>query len=199
MIFDSETLVIVEWIAAALGVVNISLLIFRSVWNYPFGIAMVALYIFVFLEKRLYAESGLQVFFILAQLWGWYLWVKVEGDDDRVPVRWLDGWSRAVWIVVTAGVSLNLGWVMYSFTNAAMPYADSAIAGASVAAQILLAYRRIENWLIWIAVDVASVGLYINRELYPTAGLYGGFLVLSLIGLKEWIATEKRARAAVEG
>jgi len=196
MVLDSETLLIIEWIAAALGVVNISLLIFRSVWNYPFGIAMVALYIFVFLEKRLYAESALQVFFILAQAWGWWLWLKVGGEDDRVPVRWLDWLSRAVWITVTAAVSVNLGWVMHSFTNAALPYADAGIAGASVAAQILLAYRRIENWLLWIAIDVASIGLYINRELYPTAGLYGGFLVLSLIGLREWIAAEKRAREA---
>lgn len=197
MIFDSDTLSIVEWIAAALGVINISLLIFRSVWNYPFGIAMVALYIFVFLEKRLYAESALQVFFILAQLWGWWLWVKVGGEDDRVPVRWLDWLSRAVWVMVTAAVSVNLGWMMHSFTNAAMPYADAGIAGASVAAQILLAYRRIENWVLWIAIDVAAIALYIDRGLYPTAGLYGGFLVLSLIGLREWITAEQRAREAV--
>ena len=196
MVLDSETLLIIEWIAAALGVVNISLLIFRSVWNYPFGIAMVILYIVVFYQERLYAEAGLQVFFILAQLWGWWLWLKVGGEDDRVPVRWLDWLSRGVWVMVTAAVSVNLGWAMHSFTNAALPYADSAIAGASVAAQILLAYRRIENWVLWIVIDVAAVALYIDRGLYPTAGLYGGFLVLSLIGLKEWIEAEQRSRVA---
>ncbi len=196
MILDSQTLLIVEWIAATLGVINISLLIFRSVWNFPFGIAMVALYIFVFYEERLYAEAGLQVFFILAQAWGWWMWIRVGGEDNRVPVRWLDWPSRAVWLMVTAAVSVNLGWVLYRFTNAVLPYADSAIAGASVAAQILLGFRRIENWLIWIAIDVASIALYINRGLYPTAGLYGGFLVLSLIGLREWITAEQRARAA---
>jgi nicotinamide mononucleotide transporter len=196
MVLDAETLLVIEWVAAALGVINISLLIFRSVWNFPFGIAMVVLYIFVFFEKRLYAEAGLQVFFVLAQAWGWWLWIKVGGEDDRVPVRWLDWLSRGVWVMVTAAVSVNLGWAMHSFTNAALPYADAAIAGASVAAQILLAYRRIENWVLWIAIDVAAVALYINRGLYPTAGLYGGFLVLSLIGLKEWIEAEQRARVA---
>ena len=196
MTFDGDTLRVIEWIAAGLGVINISLLIFRSVWNFPFGIAMVALYVFVFFEERLYAEAGLQVFFILAQLWGWWLWVKVGGEDDRVPVRWLDWLSRALWLTATAAISLNLGWVMHRFTDAVLPYADAAIAGASVAAQILLAYRRIENWLVWIAIDVASVTLYIDRGLYPTAGLYGGFLVLSLIGLKEWIAAERAARVA---
>jgi nicotinamide mononucleotide transporter len=196
MVLDSQTLLVIEWTAAALGVINISLLIFRNVWNFPFGIAMVVLYIFVFYEERLYAEAGLQVFFILAQAWGWYLWIKVGGDDDRVPVRWLDWLSRGVWVMVTAAVSVNLGWVMHSYTNAVLPYADAGIAGASVAAQILLAYRRIENWILWIVIDIASITLYIDRGLYPTAGLYGGFLVLSLIGLREWIAAEQRARVA---
>ena len=191
-----QWMVTLEWTAAGLGVINIALLIFRSVWNYPFGIAMVALYIFVFWEERLYAEAALQVFFILAQAWGWWLWIKVGGEDNRVPVRWLDWQSRVVWATVTAAVSLNLGWVMYRFTDAVMPYADSAIAGASVAAQILLAFRRIENWVLWIVIDVVSILVYINRGLYPTAGLYGGMLVMSLIGLREWIVSTRQGRTA---
>jgi len=191
-----QWMVTLEWTAAGLGVLNIALLIFRSVWNYPFGIAMVALYIFVFWEERLYAEAALQVFFILANAWGWWLWLKVGGEDNRVPVRWLDWPSRVVWATVTAALSLNLGWVMYRFTDAVMPYADSAIAGASVAAQLLLAFRRIENWILWIVIDVASILVYINRGLYPTAGLYGGMLVMSLIGLREWIVSTRQPQAA---
>lgn len=188
----TEWMSALEWAAAGLGLVNIALLVFRNVWNYAFGIASVAIYVFVFWESRLYAESALQVFFILAQAWGWYLWLKVGGEDNRVPVRWLDWESRAVWLVVTAALSLNLGWVMHRFTNAALPYADAAIAGASVAAQLLLAYRRVENWVVWIAIDVAAISLYINRGLYPTAGLYGGMLVMSLFGLKEWVSAARR-------
>ena len=186
-----DWMTILEWVAAGLGLINIALLVFRIVWNYAFGIASVAIYIFIFWETRLYAESGLQVFFVLAQLWGWYLWVNVRGEDNQVPVRWLDWPSRAVWIAVTAALSLNLGWVMHRYTDAALPFADSAIAGASVAAQILLAYRRIENWVLWVVIDVAAVALYIDRGLYPTAGLYGGMLVMSLFGLKEWAAAAK--------
>ena len=183
-----------EWTAMGLGLVNIALLIFRTVWNFLFGIASVALYIFVFWEERLYAESALQVFFILAQAWGWWLWVKVGGEDSRVPVRWLDWNSRAAWLLVTAALSLNLGWVLHKFTNAALPYADAGITGASVAAQILLGLRRIENWVLWVAIDLAAITLYINRGLYPTAGLYSGMLVMSLIGLREWIQAERAAR-----
>jgi nicotinamide mononucleotide transporter len=195
--FDPSWVPLIEWSAAVLGVINIALLVWRSAWNFPFGMAMVALYIVVFWEERLYAEGGLQVFFFLAQAYGWWLWIRVGGEDNRVPVRWLDWPSRAVWLVVTAALSLNLGWVMHRFTDAAMPYADSAIAGASVAAQILLAYRRIENWILWILIDVGAIALYIDRELYPTAGLYGGFLVMSLFGLREWIQSLEAEEPAV--
>ena len=109
--------------------------------SFAFAIASVSLYVFIFFESRLYAESGLQIFFILANIWGWVLWYRAAQDgidDARVPVRWLDWQSRAVWLTVTAAISLNLGWLMHRYTNAAMPFADSAIAGASVAAQILL-------------------------------------------------------------
>ena len=185
---------VLEYAAVALGLINIALLVWRSVWNYPFGMAMVAIYIFVFEEEKLYAEAGLQVFFFLAQAWGWWLWHKAGGEDSRVPVRWLDWPSRIVWAAVTAALSLNLGWALSRFTDAAMPFADSAIAGASVTAQILLAFRRIENWVLWIVIDVAAVLLYIERGLYPTAGLYGGMLVMSLFGLKAWIDAERRQR-----
>lgn len=197
MTFDPQTLFILEWVAAGLGLINIALLIFRSPWNFFFAILSVSLYVFIFFEGRLYAESVLQVFFILANVWGWTLWRKAAragANDAPITVRWLDWTSRIVWLVVTAAISLNLGWLMHRYTNAAMPFADSAIAGASVAAQILLGYRRIENWVIWIAVDIAAVLLYINRGLYPTAGLYGGMLVMSLFGLKEWIEVERRQR-----
>lgn len=199
MIFSPDTLKALEWVAAALGVINIALLIFRSQWNFAFAIASVALYVLIFFESRLYAESGLQLFFILANVWGWIVWrrsLDSSQDDSRIEVRWLDWQTRIIWLAATAALSLNLGWLMHRYTNAAMPFADSAIAGASVAAQILLGYRRIENWVLWIAIDVAAVLLYLNRGLYPTAGLYAGMLVMSLFGLKEWINVHRQQRRA---
>jgi nicotinamide mononucleotide transporter len=189
---------LVEWIAAALGLANIALLVRRSVWNYPFGMAMVALYAVVFFEARLYGEAGLQVFFFVAQAWGWVLWLRAAkgggGGDSQVPVRWLSNLSRLVWLTATAALALNLGWVMHRFTNASLPYADAAIAGASIAAQILLGFRRIENWVLWIAIDVASVAVYVTKGLWPTAGLYVVFLGMSVVGLYEWVVAYRRAR-----
>lgn len=193
---DPQVLTVIEWGALALGLVNIALLIFRNVWNFPFGIGSVILAGFVMWERKLYGESALQLFFVFAQLWGWWLWTRAGGEDSQVPVRWLDWPSRIVWLVVTAAIALNMGWALDRFTDASVPYVDAGITGASIAAQLLLGLRRIENWAVWIVIDIVSVVLFIDRQLYALAGLYGGMLVLSLFGLKEWIEAERKARAA---
>jgi nicotinamide mononucleotide transporter len=183
-----------EWVAAGFGVANIALLIFRSVWNYIFGMVMVALYFFIFWEKHLFAESVLQLFFFAAQGWGWWLWVKVGEGANQVLVLWLDWRSRWVWLLGMAAISVNVGWIMERYTTAVAPYVDGPIAVFSIGAQILLAYRRIENWVLWVVIDLVSILLYIYRGLEPTAGLYGGFLVMSLIGLREWIVAANKER-----
>lgn len=185
-----------EWIAAGLGLANIVLLVRRSVWNYPFGMAMVALYMAIFWQARLYGEAGLQVFFFAAQAWGWWLWIATAGGQAQVPVRWLDRRSRAVWLMGIGALSINFAWAMDRFTDAAAPYADGPITVASIAAQVLLAFRRVENWVLWIVIDLASIALYLWRGLYPTAGLYAAFLVLSVLGLSEWMRAARRDTAA---
>lgn len=184
-----------EIIAVCLGLANITLLVRRSIWNYPFGMAMVSLYFLIFWEAKLYGESVLQVFFFVVQAWGWYLWARAGGLEDAVAVRWL-GWTARMASLVCVGiVTLGVGWGMSSFTDAAMPYADAAITGASVVAQILLSIRRIENWILWIAIDIGAIFLYIERDLHLTAGLYGAFLVLATLGLIQWVKAEREGRA----
>jgi nicotinamide mononucleotide transporter len=182
-----------EIIAVVLGIANVGLLVRRSIWNYPFGMAMVALYFIIFRDARLYGEAALQVFFFVVQGWGWWLWARAGGLAQMVSVEWMSWRARAVSLVLVAATTLGVGWGMTRFTDAALPYADAAIAGASVVAQILLAMRRVENWALWIAIDVLSIGVYLNRELYLTAGLYVVFLGMAIAGLIAW------ARAARAG
>ncbi len=184
-----------EIIAVCLGLANVGLLVRRSIWNYPFGMAMVTLYFFIFWEARLYAESGLQIFFFVVQAWGWYLWARAGGLQEAVAVRWL-GWpSRIVSLICVGLVTIGLGWGLTQYTDAAMPYADAAIAGGSVVAQILLSVRRIENWVLWIAIDIGAIFLYIERDLHLTAGLYVAFLALATMGLIQWIKAEREGHA----
>lgn len=176
----------VEIIAVALGLANITLLIRRSIWNYPFGIVMVSLYAWIFYGAKLYSDVLLQIFFFVVQIYGWRHWLKHREDSGRVIVRTLTksqmlGYGAAG----LAGVAA-LGTFMARLTDASFPYWDASIAVMSVIAQILLARRRLENWLVWIAVDISAIGLYWAKALYPTAALYFVFLILATVGYFNW-------------
>lgn len=176
-----------EIAGSLLGIANVVLLVRRSVWNFPVAMAMVSLIGMVLADAKLYAEAGLQAFFFVVNAWGWHLWTQAQGEAGEVPVGWMSWPARGAWLAATAALSLSLGWAMHRFTDAALPFADSAVTGASIAAQLLLSLRRIENWAVWVAIDVVSVGLYLNRGLFLLAALYVAFGVLSLVGLREWM------------
>jgi nicotinamide mononucleotide transporter len=183
-----------EWVAAGLGVINVALVVRRSVWNYPFGLAMVSLYFFVFFEARLYSDALLQIFFFVVQLYGWANWLRAREASGAVPVGWLAPRARIGWLLCTLAASLIWGLGMARYTDAAAPIVDAFIAGFSISAQILMARRKIENWILWILVDIVAVALYFHRDLRPTSALYLLFLILSIAGLIGW----RRALPAVQ-
>ncbi|HET9397959.1 MAG TPA: nicotinamide riboside transporter PnuC [Sphingomicrobium sp.] len=182
----------IEIAAALLGVINVLLVVRRSVWNYPFGIAMVTLYFFVFWEAKLYSDALLQIFFFLIQLYGWWAWAGADRVDHGVAVDWLGGRARLRWLAGTAIAILVWGMGMARFTDAVAPMADAAVAGLSVSAQILQSLRKVESWILWISVDVLAIGLFAWRGLAVTSALYCMFLVLAVLGLAEW---RRKARA----
>lgn len=163
------------------------LVVRRSLWNYPFGLAMVSLYFFVFLHARLYSDALLQIFFFAVQLYGWWAWARADRAEDRhVVIEQLTAHQRGWWAAGVIAVAVAWGSAMASLTDAAAPHLDGSIAVASVAAQILQSRRKLECWWLWIAVDSAAIPLFLSRGLHVTAALYGIFLVLALLGLREW-------------
>ncbi len=175
-----------EIIASILGVVNIVLLVRRSIWNYPFGLAMVAIYFYVFLGARLYSDAALQIFFFVVQLYGWWVWYHARGGDGLVRVEVLSNRARLIWCGVIAAATVGEGWYLAHYTSDSAPWMDANTTAMSVVAQYLLSVRRIENWILWIVTDVVQIGLYYWKGLYPTTGLYVLFLILSVAGLYEW-------------
>lgn len=183
----------IEWLAVALGIINITLLIRRSVWNYPFGIVMVALYFVIFADARLYGDAGLQIFFFVVQIYGWIRWREVQAQSGEVVVSWSAARTIIAVASLTAALAFGLGLVMERYTDAVAPLPDAIIAVMSVTAQVLMVLRRVESWAYWIAVDVLAVWLFYTRDLLPTSGLYAVFLVLACVGLFQWVRALKSA------
>ncbi len=177
----------IEIVAAILGVANIILLVRRSIWNYPFGIAMVSLYGVVFFQARLYSDALLQVFFFVVQIYGWWVWYHARDSAGLVKVELMSARSRVIWLAVIGVATVAEGWYLANYTSDAAPWLDANTTAMSVVAQYLLSIRKIENWILWIVTDVVQIGLYYWKGLYPTTGLYILFLILSSVGLYEWL------------
>lgn len=177
---------ILEWIASLLGVMNVGLIIRRSIWNFPVGIVMVLLYGYIFFGAKLYSDAFLQIYFLLMQAYGWWAWTRHKGVDEKISVEILSREGRLITAASVIGVALALGYVMATWTDAALPWWDASIAALSVTAQLLMSWRKLENWLLWIAADIIGIGVYCAKGLYPTTMLYALFLVMAIFGWRQW-------------
>lgn len=182
-----KNLLTTENAAAALGLLNVGLLVRRSIWNYAFGIGSVALYGYVFFTARLYSDAMLQIYFFIMQFYGWWNWLHGRNRDGLARIETLTVFERTVFGTLTLAVAIVLGWAFRTYTNAAAPFMDATLAATSVTAQYLLSVRKLENWMLWIAVDAVYIGLYYWKGLFSTSVLYAVFLVLSVAGLAEWL------------
>lgn len=175
-----------EAIAAALGLINLVLIARRTIWNYPFGVAMVCLYFIVFWQARLYSAAGLQVFFLGSQLYGWWYWRQVTDGSMPVPVRRLGRRGRLIGAAAGTILTLGLGFGMSRFTDAAAPWWDAGNAGWSMVAQVLTDRRHVESWPVWVGVNLLSIWLYASQGLLVTSALYALFLCIACWGWSEW-------------
>lgn len=175
-----------EVVAVLFGVVSVYLSVREKVASWPTAIVNVVLYVFVFREAKLYADMALQVVYAAISAYGWYHWL--HGGRGRTPLPVSRTPRRALLVLpllVVVGTAL-LGTFFARATDASLPYLDSALTCTSLAAQWMLTRKYLENWLVWIAVDVAYVPTFLYKALYLTAGLYAMFLVLAVLGYREW-------------
>jgi nicotinamide mononucleotide transporter len=178
-----------EYVAAFVGVVSVYLSVKQNIWSWPTAIVNVSLYALVFQAARLYADMGLQVIYVMVSFYGWYQWLY--GGKNRTELKVSRTLPKLAVILVCIGVSfaILLGTVLHRTTNAAIPYLDSLTTSTSLVAQWMMTKKLLENWIVWIAVDVVYIGMFVSRALYPTAVLYLVFLVLSVMGYRQWKAS----------
>jgi nicotinamide mononucleotide transporter len=188
-----------ELVGVVFGLISVYLTVRASIWCWPTGIISVAAFAVLFFDIKLYADMLLQIFFLITSIQGWYYW-KVGGvSRTELPITLLSQRQRiAVGVGLVAAVAL-VGYAFDTYTDAHIPFWDAAASGASVVAQVLLMRKRLENWYLWIAVDVLSIGIYVYKEVYLTAGLYVVFLGLAIGGLLSWQRTYRGTAATAEG
>jgi nicotinamide mononucleotide transporter len=188
--------VTIELFAVLFGVLAVYLSTRENIWSWPTGIVNVSLYFVVFLRARLYAGAGLQVVYLLLAIYGWYEWQRGGSRRPRLTVTRAAPRLLLLLLFVNLATWLALGTLLRRETNATLPYLDSLLTSTSLIAQALLTRKKLETWLLWIAVDLVYVPMYLSQRLFLTAGLYAIFLALAVLGLRDWRRSMHRARAA---
>ncbi|MGG5284776.1 nicotinamide riboside transporter PnuC [Pseudomonas viridiflava] len=175
-----------ELFAAAIGVIAVWLTVKQNPWCWPIGLVMVVIYIWIFYDVKLYSDMLLQAIYAGLQVYGWLQWTRHGSSLPVRPVTALRGGSVAAALAIGVVISLALGAGMAHFTDAAQPWLDAALTGFSLVAQVWMAQKRVQCWPLWIVLDVIFVGLFVYKDLYLTAALYGLFTLLAVQGWREW-------------
>jgi nicotinamide mononucleotide transporter len=178
------------WIAIAMVFANFR--VHPVAW--PLAMVSSLMYALLFADSRLYGEAALQFVFIAVAFWGWWEWLRGTGADGaplrvhRLSPRW-----RVLAVAATLAAWPLLGALLDRHTDSDVPYLDALPTVGSLLGQFLLGRKLIENWAVWFAVNVVSVGLFAVKGLWLTVILYALFAVLSVVGWRAWRRLEQPA------
>ena len=178
-----------ELLASGLALIGIFLQIRQNVWYWIVSIIVVSMYIYIYIGAKLYADMSLQVYFLVISFYGWYMWLFGNTQNhQRSELKVSRTTKRMIGILTLIIIFLFIfiAWILITFTDSDLPYWDSFTTALSFVATWMLARKILENWLIWILVDAVSIGIYIYKDLYPTAVLFLFLTVLAFVGYARW-------------
>ncbi|MBO7305978.1 MAG: nicotinamide mononucleotide transporter [Bacteroidales bacterium] len=182
-----------EIIGTIVGIVYLYLEYKASIHLWIAGIVMPAIYIFIYWQAGLYADFGINVYYLLAALYGWFLWkygnknkCSESSNGNELPISKIP--KRLIFpsILVFVLTFILILYILLSFTDSNVPYLDSFTTALSIVGMWMLAKKFIEQWWVWIVVDLVSAGLYVYKELYLTSGLYALYAVIAFFGYLNW-------------
>jgi nicotinamide mononucleotide transporter len=166
-------------------------------WGWPLAFVSSALYFFVFWGSRLYGEGALQIFFAAMAIWGWTQWLRgVRPDGQVLRVQNFSKSGTIKLIAACAILWVATGLFLLKFTTTDVPWWDAFPTALSIVATVLLGRKYIENWPLWIAVNIVGMALFAYKGLWLTVGLYGVFAVMAAIGWQAWRGHMRAQQAA---
>lgn len=178
----------VEILGVIFSILYLYFSIRQNILLWPMGIASAVLYMVVFFQSKFYADMGLNGYYVVISVYGWVLWKRgKEGHDSGLPVSRLGKKNAGILLLITAAAFVGIGMVLKEYTDSPIPYWDAFTTAVSFTATWMLARKILENWILWIIVDLVSMGLYLYRGLYPTLLLFGIYTTMAVIGYYRWL------------
>ena len=173
-------------VTTVLGLAYILLEYKASVWMWLVGFLMQALGIVLYYQKGLYADCGLEFDYLSMTVYGYWKWVRGSVSKESLPISHFPKRLVLPWLLLIAAVWGVIYWLLITFTNSNVPLADSFTTALSIVGIWALAHKYLEQWFIWIAVDVVTCVLYFYKDIPFKASLYGLYVVIAVFGYFKW-------------
>lgn len=189
MEFLSEYSLVIEIIGAVLSLFYLYFSIRKSIWLWPLGLLASSFYIAVYFYSKLYAEMGLQVYYIIVSIYGWYFWMfgnKTNSNQAELPISRLNLKATLIYLGAFIFLYLGLYLILSHFTDSNIPGWDSLATALSLVATWMLARKVLENWIIWIIADAMCIAISIYKDLYFTAALFVVYTIMAFAGYLSW-------------
>ena len=181
--------IIAHWldiVTTVLGLAYILLEYKASIWMWAVGFAMQALGIVLYYQKGLYADCGMEFYYLAMTVYGYWKWIHGSASKEALPIRHFPRRLVLPWFLLIATVWGIIYWLLVTFTNSNVPLADSFTTALSIVGIWALAHKYLEQWFIWIAVDVVTCALYFYKDIPFKASLYAVYVVIAVFGYIKW-------------
>jgi len=175
-----------ELIAAAITLAGVLCTALGSIAGWPLGVVGAALYVLIFFETKLYAETVLQAFYIVMGFYGWWTWRKTGHSRPERPVTRMPVNIQIFSILLTAAGGIITGLLMDQYSDTDVPYLDALLGFSGLVITGQMAKKYLENWIWWIVVDLAASVLFYYKGLTATAVLYLFLASLAAMGFIKW-------------
>ncbi|PKO95157.1 MAG: nicotinamide mononucleotide transporter [Bacteroidetes bacterium HGW-Bacteroidetes-9] len=188
-----------EAVAAFLGIASVWYARRENILVYPSGIVSVLIYVYICFNARLYADAGINFFYFVMSVYGWYNWTRKDQSDDLLQISRNTRLQQVFSIILTFvsyWIFIGLIWLFNHhdtvYMNSWVPWIDSFTTAIFLVGMLLMARKKIENWIYWIIGNVISIPMYFMKGLVFTSFQYIIFLILAVLALIEW---RKRLKA----
>jgi nicotinamide mononucleotide transporter len=177
----------IELLGALLSILYLFLSIRQNILLWPVGILSAVLYMIVFFQSKFYADMGLNAYYFLISIYGWITWGKAKsGKGTSMPVMRVGSTRGVLLLLIIFFLFLGIGYLLDNYTDSPIPYWDAFTTAGSIVATWMLTKKIIEHWILWVVIDIVSLGLYLHRGLFPTAVLFAIYTTMAVVGYIQW-------------
>lgn len=191
----------IEIFGVVTGIIYVILEVKQNRLLWPLGLLTSATYVYIFFTGKFYADMGLQVYYVLISMYGWYYWSKGGARSESGELAVIRGNRKQfLMLFLTFAISwIGIYFLLDKLTDSTVPLGDSFTTALAIVATWMLARKIIEHWFLWILANLVAIALYIYKGLYPTVILYVVYTAMALYGYKEWQRSMKKELADEEG